>query len=104
MSFDEDEHRLHGPIGTLAVVAAKIARIRRGLIDIDAFGDRLALELEDQYRTAKEQDDIRATRFHWQLELEDRREAAGFAPARDKLTRLALQLRDRVVPSPDLLR
>ena len=43
----QDEDRLDVSIRALAVVAAQVARVGGGLVDIDALGYELAFELED---------------------------------------------------------
>ena len=46
------------------MVTAKIARIRRGLVNIDTLGERLAFELQHENRSAKQEDHIGTTGLH----------------------------------------
>ena len=90
--IDQDERRLDLSIGALAVVAAKVTRIRGCLIDIDTLGASLALELEDKDGPAEKQDNIRPPGLHWELVLEDRRVVVRLDVRTTSSRRFSLQL------------
>ena len=92
------QDRVYGPVMTLAVVAAQIARVGMCLIDVGVRWNQLALELDDDHAFAEQQHGVGPPRFHGQLVFED-----GGAPREvgihtDHFADLPLELRHRVAP------
>ena len=98
------EHRIHGNMLAVAVIAAQITRVCRDLIDIGLRRHVLPLQFEDDDRAIDEEDDIRPPRLEGKLVLEDRRVFRCHlgSGCGDRLSDLALQRRHRVPPRRDL--
>ena len=103
IGFDQNQNRFDPSVRALPVVTPKVTRIGCGLVDVDALGDGLALQLENKDGSAEEEDDVGTPCLHGELVLEDRRIAVGLIGARRKFASLALERGNGVVPGSDLL-
>jgi len=97
-----DNDRVHLPVGAMPVVAAQVTRIPGGLVEIGLIRFCLAFEFEDDDRSTHEQDDIGTPGLKRQLVLENGRISVREVVHLDNPADLALQLRNRVLPSENL--
>ena len=93
---------MHFAIGTVLVVAAQVARVGCGLVKVSLLGLCLALEFENHDGPVHEKHYIGPARFKRQFVLENRCVLVGELIDLDNLADLDLDLRDRVIPGPDL--
>ena len=96
------DHRVHFAVGAVLVVAAQVAGVGSGLVEVGLLWLGLALELEDDDGAVDEEHDVRPTRLQRQLVLEDGGVLLGELVDLDDLADLDLDLRDGVVPGADL--
>ena len=85
------------------VVAAQVARIGIGLVQIGVARARPALELDHQHARAQQQDRVGPAAFQRQLIFQDRRETARGGVDMHDLADLVLETRHTVGPGTDLL-
>ena len=90
------------PFGAMPVVAAQVASVGRGLVQVCLLWLGLALQLEHDYSAAHKEHDVRPTRFERELVLENGGVLLGELVDLDDLAHLDLYLRDGIVPCEDL--
>jgi len=78
----QDQRRNDHSVGTLPVIAAKVAGIGRGLVEVHPSRHLLALQFQDDDRAAGEKNDVGSSMLHRQPVLEDGRELVAFEDAR----------------------
>jgi hypothetical protein len=98
-----NKHGRNAAIDTFPVIAAKVSCVGGGLVDICQRRLSLAFELNNHHSGADKEEDVRASGFEWKFVLEDRGVVLRADVAHEDFGHLALQRKDGIPPSTNLL-